>query len=232
MKRIILLVTTLIIGTNAHSQNSMLTSELNDLTFYALPYEYNSLEPIIDAQTVEIHYIRHHKGYFDNFIKLAKEQKLDNITLLELFDSISKYPVGIRNNAGGYYNHVLYWENFKPGNRKGISKALNEAIVRDFGSIENLIAKVNDAALKRFGSGWAWVVVVDNGLLKVCSTQNQDNPLMDNSEVKGIPIIAVDVWEHAYYLKYKNKRADYVNGIWDLINWEEVSELYANALKK
>ena len=145
---------------------------------------------------------------------------------------MSEYPAGIRNNGGGYYNHVLYWEILKPGNRKGLSPTLNKAIADEFGSVENLIAQMNDAALKRFGCGWAWLVVDGNGKLKIGSTPNQDNPLMDVSDFKGIPLIGIDVWEHAYYLKYQNRRAEYVNNFWSLINWEIVSELYNEAIKK
>jgi len=214
------------------AQNSLLTQRVSELNFYHLPYQYAALEPAIDALTVEIHYSRHHKAYFDNFLKQASDLKLTEKSLNEIFAKVSEYPAGFRNNGGGYYNHVLYWEILKPGNRKGLSPTLNKAIADEFGSVENLIAQMNDAALKRFGSGWAWLVVDGNGKLKIGSTPNQDNPLMDVSDFKGIPLIGIDVWEHAYYLKYQNRRAEYVNNFWSLINWEVVSELYENTIIK
>mgnify|MGYP003870301037 FL=1 len=231
MNRIIITSLATAISVFSMAQNTLLTQRVSELNFYQLPYQYAALEPAIDALTVEIHYSRHHKAYFDNFLKQASDLKLAEKTLNEIFAKASEYPAGIRNNGGGYYNHVLYWEILKPGNRKGLSPTLNKAIVDEFGSAENLIAQMNDAALKRFGSGWAWLVVDGNGKLKIGSTPNQDNPLMDVSDIKGIPIIGIDVWEHAYYLKYQNKRAEYVKNFWSLINWEVVSRLYQNAIK-
>lgn len=223
-----LIVTTFAIF--AQAQGNLASQKVSTLNFYQLPYNYTALEPVIDALTVEIHYSRHHKSYFDNFLALAAELKITERNLNEIFTKTSAYPASIRNNGGGYYNHVLYWEILKPGNRKNISKSLSDAIIRDFGSVDNMINQVNDAALKRFGSGWAWVVVGNTGKLMVNSTPNQDNPLMDVSEVKGIPILGLDVWEHAYYLKYQNKRAEYVKNFWELVNWEVVSALYEEAI--
>lgn len=231
MDKIILTIIALTATLQSMSQSSLLGQKVKSLTFYQLPYEYQALEPAIDALTVEIHYTRHHKSYYDNFLKMANELKIANKTLAEVFSKTSDYPAGIRNNGGGYYNHVLYWEILKPGNRKGISTALNDAIIRDLGSFKNLTVQLNDAALKRFGSGWAWLVVDGNGKLIVGSTPNQDNPLMDVSDLKGIPILCIDVWEHAYYLKYQNKRGEYVKNIWELVNWSVVSELYNDAIK-
>jgi len=232
MKSIVLTLIFVAATVFTQAQSSLLSQKVSEMNFYQLPYEYSALEPVIDALTVEIHYSRHHKSYFDNFIKLAGELKITENTLHEIFAKASEHPAGIRNNGGGYYNHVLYWEILKPGKGKGISEALNKAIINEFGSVENLIAQMNDAALKRFGSGWAWLVVDGNGKLKIGSTPNQDNPLMDVSDIKGIPIIGIDVWEHAYYLKYQNKRAEYVKNFWSLINWEVISELYENAIIK
>jgi len=231
MKRIIVILLVTAISSFSQAQQNLLSQKVSNLNFYQLPYEYTALEPVIDALTVEIHYSRHHKAYFDNFMKLAADLKLSEMAVGEIFSKTSAYPAGVRNNGGGYYNHILYWEILKPGNRKEISPALNSAITRDFGTIDNMIAQLNDAALKRFGSGWAWLVVDTNGKLVIGSTPNQDNPLMDVSDFKGIPIIAIDVWEHAYYLKYQNKRGEYVKNFWELINWEVVSELYGNAIK-
>jgi Fe-Mn family superoxide dismutase len=215
-----------------NAQQCTFNQKVSDLDFYKLPYDYSALQPVIDAQTVEIHYSRHHQGYFKKFVKAAADIGLANKSIMEIMANVSNYPTAVRNNVGGYFNHVLYWQILKPGNRSKISNELSDAINNEFGSKDNLIAKLNEAALTRFGSGWAWLVVEPNGKLTICSTPNQDNPLMDISDVKGMPIIAIDVWEHAYYLKYQNKRADYVKGIWSLINWEVVSELYAKALNE
>ncbi|MGD9976340.1 MAG: superoxide dismutase [Bacteroidales bacterium] len=216
---------------NAQSQVQVLSVKLSDLTFYSLPYSYTALEPTIDANTVEIHYSRHHRAYFDNFMKSVAGTDLLDKTLNEIFANVSSYPVAVRNNGGGYYNHVLYWEMLKPDKDNRISEALKQAIARDFGTIDALKNQISDAANKRFGSGWAWLSVSPDGKLFVSSTQNQDNPLMDVTEKRGTPIIAIDVWEHAYYLKYQNKRAEYVALIWNAINWDVVSELFANAAK-
>ncbi len=230
MRKIILALVVTTFANLAQAQGNLLSQKVSALSFYQLPYNYSELEPVIDALTVEIHYSRHHRSYFQNFVKIAEELKISDLTFNEMFGKVSSYPAGIRNNGGGYFNHVLYWEILKPGNRKNISKSLSDAIIRDFGSVDNMINQVNDASLKRFGSGWAWVVVGNSGKLMVCSTPNQDNPLMDVSDVKGVPIVGVDVWEHAYYLKYQNKRAEYVKNFWELVNWEVVSALYEEAI--
>ena len=218
--------------THMRAQNQHLTTKSSDLTFYEVPYSFEALEPTIDKLTVEIHYTRHHKAYFDNFLKAIANNDLSNRSLNEIFSNISKYPDVIRNNGGGYYNHILYWEILKPGPRSNISDNLKNAITKDFGSMDELKKQLSDASLKRFGSGWAWLSVDSEGKLFVSSTPNQDNPLMDVVDKKGFPILGIDVWEHAYYLKYQNKRADYVNLIWDAINWEVVSVFYDSISKK
>ncbi|HDP74877.1 MAG TPA: superoxide dismutase [Bacteroidales bacterium] len=232
MKSIVLSLIFVAATVFTQAQNSLLSQKVSELKFYQLPYEYSALEPVIDALTVEIHYSRHHKAYFNNFMKLAAEMNYLEMTVGEVFSKASSYPAGVRNNGGGCYNHILYCEIIKPGNRKDISPALSNAITRDFGTIDNMIAQINDVALKRFGSGWAWLVVEGNGKLRVGSTSNQDNPLMDVSDFKGIPLIGIDIWEHAYYLKYQNKRGEYVKSFWSLINWEVVSALYDEAIRK
>ena len=188
MNRIIITSLATAISVLSMAQNTLLTQRVSELNFYQLPYQYAALEPAIDALTVEIHYSRHHKAYFDNFLKQASDLKLTEKSLNEIFAKVSEYPAGIRNNGGGYYNHVLYWEILKPGNRKGLSPTLNKAIADEFGSVENLIAQMNDAALKRFGCGWAglWSMAMES--FKIGSTPNQDNPLMDVSDFKGIPL--------------------------------------------
>ncbi len=199
--------------------------------FPALGYAYNALEPVIDAMTMEIHYTRHHRGYYDNFMKAAAEAGLLQTPLTEILENIGRYPVVLRNNGGGYYNHNLFWENLSPV-KKTVPAQLAAAIAGDLGSMENFRTAFENAAKTRFGSGWAWLSVGSDGKLFVSSTPNQDNPLMDVAEQKGTPILGLDVWEHAYYLKYQNKRADYVAGFWELIDWEVVAERYRKAILK
>jgi len=194
--------------------------------FPALPYAYNALEPHIDAMTMEIHYDRHHRGYFNNYLKAVSGTDLEKMTLENLFAEVSKHGDAVRNNAGGFYNHSLFWNNMSPQAGKP-SDELMAAIKRDIGSMEDLKSALTNAGATRFGSGWAWLVADKSGKLTVGSTPNQDNPLMDLSPLKGTPLLALDVWEHAYYLKYQNKRGDYLNAFWNVINWTEVSKRYA-----
>lgn len=190
-----------------------------------LSYGYDALEPYIDAQTMEIHYSKHHATYTEKFNAAAKEAGLENLSAEEIFKNISKYPAAVRNNGGGYFNHNFYWLSMAPnagGEPKGEIKA---ALEKDFGSFDKFKEEFSSAALNRFGSGWAWLVLND-GKLKVTSTPNQDNPLMDITEEKGIPLLCIDVWEHAYYLKYQNKRPDYIANFWNVINWDEVEKRF------
>lgn len=194
----------------------------------ALPYAFDALEPHIDARTMEIHHDKHHQAYVDNLNKALAGTEHENKTLEELMANISAYPAAVRNNGGGHYNHTLFWTVLGPngGTPSGeLATAINEA----FGSLDGLKEKMNTAGATRFGSGWAWLIVKD-GKLEVTSTPNQDNPLMDVAEVKGHPILGIDVWEHAYYLKYQNKRPDYLSAIWNVINWNEVEKRYKAAL--
>jgi len=195
----------------------------------ALPYSFDALEPHIDAQTMQIHHDKHHQAYVDNLNKALAGTNGEGKTLEELMANISSYPVAVRNNGGGHYNHTLFWTVLGPnagGQPTGdLSKAINDA----FGSYDALKEKMNTAGATRFGSGWAWLIVKD-GKLEVTSTPNQDNPLMDIAEVKGHPILGIDVWEHAYYLKYQNRRPEYLTNIWNVINWNEVEKRYKAAL--
>jgi superoxide dismutase, Fe-Mn family len=201
----------------------------------ALPYAYDALEPHIDKLTMEIHHSKHHKAYVDNLNKaletvdgnvLGSPQDFDNI-----FSKVSKLPAAVRNNAGGHYNHMLFWSMMAPAPKINAPNAargkLAEAIKTTFGSFEEFQKLFTEAAMKRFGSGWAWLVLSD-GKLKIGSTPNQDNPLMnlDGLEVKGKPVLALDVWEHAYYLKNQNKRIDYINSWWNVVNWEMCESLF------
>lgn len=194
-----------------------------------LPYAKDALEPHIDAQTMEIHHGRHHKAYVDNLNKAIEGTEAANFSLEDLMKNISKFPAAVRNNGGGHFNHSLFWTVLGPNAGGAPSGKLAEAIQSAFGSLDALKEKVNNAGATRFGSGWAWIIV-RGGKLEVVSTPNQDNPLMDVAETQGTPIFGIDVWEHAYYLKYQNKRPDYLNAIWNLVNWEEVARRYEAAL--
>ena len=198
-------------------------------TLPALPYTHDALEPHIDKMTMEIHHGKHHQAYVDNLNKAIAGTEHENKSLEELVANAGKISAAVRNNGGGHWNHSFFWELLSPNGGKPEGK-LAEAINSSFGSLDALIEKVNGAGATRFGSGWAWVIVKD-GKLEVTSTPNQDNPLMDVAEVKGTPILGIDVWEHAYYLKYQNKRPDYLKAIWNVINWSKVAEHYANATK-
>ncbi len=196
-----------------------------------LPYAYTDLEPFIDAQTMEIHYSKHHAAYVKNLNAAVVGKDAATMTVKEIFANVSKLSPAIRNNAGGHYNHELFWSILTSTKNTKPAADLEKAIMDTFGSMDALKEKINTAATTRFGSGWAWLSVDKNNKLVVSSTPNQDNPLMDVAETKGTPILGIDVWEHAYYLKYQNKRADYLTSIWNIINWNEVSENYNLAIK-
>ena len=198
--------------------------------FPALPYAYDALEPYIDARTMEIHYDRHHRAYFNNFTAAIKGTSLENSSIEQIFAKVSEAGDAVRNNGGGFYNHVFFWENLAPKSA-GPSAELTAALVKEFGSFDKFRELFGNSAKSRFGSGWAWLYVTADKKLAVGSTPNQDNPLMDVSAIKGKPLLALDVWEHAYYLKYQNKRADYVDAFWNVVNWEEVSRRYREAVK-
>ena len=197
-------------------------------TLPALNYDFAALEPHIDAMTMQIHHDRHHQAYVDNLNKALAGTEGESKSLEEIFTAMSTYPAAVRNNGGGHFNHSLFWEVLANNNSQP-SAELAAAIYATFGSLDALKEKMNTAGATRFGSGWAWLSVA-GGSLQVSSTPNQDNPLMDVAEVKGMPILGIDVWEHAYYLKYQNKRPDYLKAIWNVINWDEVSRRYKAAL--
>jgi len=196
-------------------------------TLPALPYAPDALEPHIDKQTMEIHHGKHHQAYVDNLNKAIAGTEHENKSLEQLVGSAGKISPAVRNNGGGHWNHSFFWQILSANGGKPDGK-LAEAINSTFGSLEALQEKVNTAGATRFGSGWAWLIVKD-GKLEVSSTPNQDNPLMDVAEVKGTPILGIDVWEHAYYLKYQNKRPDYLKAVWNVINWSKVAEHFAGA---
>jgi len=190
-----------------------------------LDYAYNALEPYIDARTMEIHHTKHHAGYTDKLNDALKGTGLENQSIEQILLKVSSLPLAIRNNGGGYYNHNLFWKVMRPAGGGKPSGDLANAIKKDFGSFDSFKKEFSDAAATRFGSGWAWLVKTGSGL-KVTSTPNQDNPLMDISDTKGTPILALDVWEHAYYLHYQNRRPDYIAAFWNVINWDEVNKRF------
>jgi Fe-Mn family superoxide dismutase len=206
-------------------------NNMSNFELKPLPYKYDALEPYIDARTMEIHYTKHHQAYVDNLNKALKEMNSNENDLLKILKEVSKYPVAVRNNGGGHYNHELFWNIMKVNNGAKPDGKFADAINSAFGSFDEFKAKFNQAALTRFGSGWAWLVVDENKKLVVGSTPNQDNPLMDVSELKGIPIMGIDVWEHAYYLKYQNRRAEYVENWWNVVDWNAVAKNFEEALK-
>ncbi len=199
----------------------------SQFTLPALSYSYNALEPIIDEQTMIIHHTKHHQAYIDKLNK-AIENIGGKFVLEESFKTISKADVAIRNNGGGHYNHSLFWQLMMPNpntKENNPSGKLAESIIKDFKSFAEFKKEFTEKSTKIFGSGWCWLIEQE-GKLKICTTANQDNPLMDVASERGKPVLALDIWEHAYYLKYQNKRADYINNWWNIVNWEKAEELY------
>lgn len=199
--------------------------------FPTLPYSYDALEPYIDKATMEFHYDKHFRAYYNNFLKAAEANSLNGKSLEEIFANVSKYPVAIRNFGGGFYNHAMFWEVMSPKGGGMPTGKLLDAINSSFGSYDTFVKEFEKDANTLFGSGWAWLSVDETGKLFISQLPNQDNPLMDIAPKRGKPILALDVWEHAYYLKYQNKRADYVTNFWKVVNWSYVSERYEKSIK-
>ena len=198
-------------------------------TLPPLPYATGALNRAIDKQTMELHHGKHHKTYIDNLNKeVENDAKLKDKSIEDIIGSISKYPPAVRNNGGGHWNHTFFWSIMTP-DKTEMSPEFLAAINAAFGSVDEFKKKFEEAGTKQFGSGWAWLIVGKGGKLEITSTPNQDNPLMDDAKVKGKPLLGNDVWEHAYYLRYQNKRADYLKAWWSVVNWTKVSELYAQA---
>jgi len=192
-----------------------------------LPYAYDALEPHIDARTMEIHHSKHHNGYTNNLNNAIEGTDLESKSILDILENLDMNNMAVRNNGGGFYNHDLFWKVMSPNGGGEPSGDLAAAINEEFGSFEEFKNAFSKAAATRFGSGWAWLCVHKGGKVKVCSTPNQDNPLMPEIGCGGVPVLGLDVWEHAYYLHYQNRRPDYINSFFNLINWEEVNRRYA-----
>lgn len=208
---------------------TMEDKNLQGLVFPALPYSYDALEPYIDARTMEIHYDKHHRAYFNNLLAALKGTPNENSSIEELMKNASRFGDAVRNNGGGYYNHNLFWNNMAKG-LAAPSSEMVKALEAAFGSFDKFKESFGNAGKTRFGSGWAWLYLSDDRKLSVGSSPNQDNPLMDLSPVKGKILLALDVWEHAYYLKYQNRRPDYIEAFWNVVNWQEVEKRYKQAL--
>jgi len=193
-------------------------------TLAPLPYAHEALEPHFDTLTMQIHHGKHHQAYVDNLNKAVAGTSHENDTLEQLVASAGSISVAVRNNGGGHWNHTFFWESLAPNAGGAPSGKLADSINAAFGSFEAFKEKMSTAGMTRFGSGWAWLIKDAEGHLHITSTPNQDNPLMDIAEVKGTPILGVDVWEHAYYLKYQNRRADYLAAFWNVVNWSKISE--------
>lgn len=220
-----------LVGTSVFSNPSLAflkPKTIVSATFSQTPlaFDFDALEPMIDAKTMEIHHTKHAAAYAANLLSAAAEEQVDTSLPLEnTLQNISQYSTKMRNNGGGHYNHELFWSILSPTGGGKPTGELAEAISSSFGNYENFVTSFENAAKTRFGSGWAWLVLTSDHKLVVSSTPNQDNPLMDIAEVKGTPILGLDVWEHAYYLQYQNKRADYISSFWKIVNWEKVAVL-------
>lgn len=194
-----------------------------------LKYDYDAFEPHFDAKTMEVHYTQHHAGYLKKFNEAIAGTDLDSKSTSEIFDCISQYPPEVRNNGGGYFNHMFFWNLLVPDTMEITDVPLSDAVVKYFGTIEDLKEEFSEAALKLFGSGWVWLIKKNDGQLLITSTPNQDNPLMDVVPIRGTPLLGLDLWEHAYYLRYQNNRKGYIEAFWNLVNWNKVAELYNNS---
>jgi len=222
MKKLIVIIT-ILLSSKLIGQN---------FEFKPLPYSYDALEPFIDAKTMEIHYSKHHKTYYENFINSIKGTKAENMSIEEIFSNVEMLPTAVRNNGGGYWNHQFFWNIMAPQGKPLTDKKLKNAINKSFGSLDSFKEQFKKSALSLFGSGWTWLIVDENKNLQIINTPNQDNPLMSIAPTKGIPILAIDIWEHAYYLKYQNRRSEYIDNWFQVINWEEVAKLYHQAIDK
>ncbi|HMQ06514.1 MAG TPA: superoxide dismutase [Saprospiraceae bacterium] len=196
-----------------------------------LGYAYDALEPHFDARTMEIHHTKHHNGYTTNLNNAIQGTSLEGKSIEDILTGLDMSNAALRNNGGGFYNHNLFWEILHPENRGRLSGTLLEAVNKKYGSRENMMDEFSKAAATRFGSGWAWLCVFRDGSVEICSTPNQDNPLMPATGCGGTPIMALDVWEHAYYLHYQNRRPDYIQSFWKVVNWNVVERKYENAVK-
>jgi Fe-Mn family superoxide dismutase len=217
-----------LIAKDFNSKTTNRSNKMGKFELPSLPYSFNALEPHIDARTMEIHHGKHHAAYVNNLNNAIQGTDIEKLTLDEIITNISKYPVAVRNNGGGHYNHSLFWSLMSPNGGGEPAGELADEIDSTFGSFEGFKEQFSNAAATRFGSGWAWLIKSD-GKLVVTSTPNQDSPVMDIAEIKGTPLLALDVWEHAYYLNYQNRRPDYIKAFYNVINWDEVTKRFKDS---
>jgi Fe-Mn family superoxide dismutase len=211
-------------------EKQSLINEIKKISVDKLPYEYDSLEVFIDSETMKTHYNKHYKGYVDKLNKELEKISGKDLDLEQIISDISSFNTIVRNNGGGAFNHALFWKMMSPKKQK-LDDPIKSKIEKTFGSFEKFKTEFEDAAKSRFGSGWVWLILTDKNRLKIVTTANQDNPLMDNQEERGYPLLGLDVWEHAYYLKYKNLRDKYVSNFWKVVNWGFVNDLYSTQSK-
>ena len=209
--------------------NESIINEIKKVSIESLPYSYDSLTSFIDSETMKTHYTKHYKGYVDKLNVELEKVKGKDIDLEEIITKISKFNTKVKNNGGGAFNHALFWKMLSP-KKQTIKDPLKKEIEKNFGSFEKFKEKFEEESKNRFGSGWVWLILTNNGKLKIVSTSNQDNPLMNTEKETGYPLLGLDVWEHAYYLKYKNKRDDYVKNFWKVVNWEFVNDQYTTRI--
>lgn len=193
-----------------------------------LDFDYDAMEPYIDEDTMRIHHLKHHAGYLNKFNEAIRYTDLEQMKPSEIFSEISLYPAAVRNNGGGFFNHCLFWKILTPDSEEDLEVGLADAIAKYFGTLQEFKHEFTEIASDKFGCGWVWLVKRDNGELLITSTSNQDNPLMDINHIQGIPILCLDIWEHAYYLKYRDNRSGFIEAFWNIVNWKKVAELYNN----
>jgi len=210
--------------------NESIISEIKKISMEKLPYDYNSLTTFVDSETMKTHYTKHYKGYVDKLNAELEKVKGKDINLEEIIIKISKFNNKVKNNGGGAFNHALFWKMLSP-KKQTVKDPIKKEIDKNFGSFEKFKEKFEEESKSRFGSGWVWLILTDNNRLKIVSTANQDNPLMNTEKERGYPILGLDVWEHAYYLKYKNKRDEYVKNFWKVVNWEFVNDQYLTRIE-
>jgi Fe-Mn family superoxide dismutase len=216
-----------------HTENKtkIMNEEPKKFVLPPLPYAFDALEPYIDKMTMEVHHGRHHQAFINNLNNAVAGTELEGRDILHILANVSKYPAAVRNNAGGHWNHDIFWQIMGPDGGGKPSGALLKAVEERFGSFDSFKEQFNQAAMSVFGSGWAWLIVDAEKKLQITTTPNQDNPLMDVAQKRGMPIFGLDVWEHAYYLKYQNRRVEYVANFWNVVNWKEVERRYHDAVK-
>ena len=210
--------------------NESIISEIKKVSIESLPYEYNDLTSFIDSETMKTHYTKHYKGYVDKLNVELEKVKGKDMDLEDIITKISKFNTKVKNNGGGAFNHALFWKMLSP-KKQTIKDPIKKEIEKNFGSFEKFKEKFEEESKNRFGSGWVWLILTDKNRLKIVSTSNQDNPLMNTEKDRGYPLLGLDVWEHAYYLKYKNKRDEYVKNFWKVVNWGFVEDQYATQIK-